>query len=224
VPEPAAFLQLLPQTERDELLAIGRRKRWQRGDRLMRTGDPASGAIVLLTGLVKVHKNGAQGAEVVLALSGPGDLLGEISVTPNAVRSADVTALESVDGVVIPVSSLRTFLARRPSVTVGLLELALARLRVSDLLRLEFATAGSLPRVTSRLVELAERFGTRNEVGGIDVGLPINQEELASWSASSRESTARALRTLRELGLIETHRRRLVVLDLDRLRAHSTRL
>jgi CRP-like cAMP-binding protein len=60
--------------------------------------------------------------------------------------------------------------------------------------------------------------------GGLDVRLPVNQEELASWSGSSRESTARALRTLRELGLIETQRLRMVVLDLEGLRAHQPRL
>jgi CRP/FNR family transcriptional regulator, cyclic AMP receptor protein len=78
--------------------------------------------------------------------------------------------------------------------------------------------------VTSRLVELAERFGRPLDGGAIEVALPFAQEELASWSASSRESTARALRTLRELGLIETHRLAVTVLDLERLRAHAARL
>jgi hypothetical protein len=43
-------------------------------------------------------------------------------------------------------------------------------------------------------------------------------------SASSRESTARALRTLRELGVIQTRRLGLTVLDVERLRAHAARL
>src|SRR5690242_692041 len=86
---------------------------------------------------------------------------------------------------------------------------------------IEFATAGSLARVSSRVLELAERFGEVRGDGTIEVPLPISQEDLASWSASSRESTARALRTLRELGRIETHRLRLTVLDVDALRRHA---
>jgi CRP-like cAMP-binding protein len=89
---------------------------------------------------------------------------------------------------------------------------------------LEFAMSESLARVAGRLVELAERFGVPREGDAIDVTLPITQEELASWSASSRESTGRALRTLRDLRLIETGRRRLTVLDLDGLRSHAPRL
>jgi CRP-like cAMP-binding protein len=89
---------------------------------------------------------------------------------------------------------------------------------------MEFATSESLARVAGRLVELAERFGVKRADDSIDVALPITQEELASWSASSRESTARALRTLRGLKLIETSRRGMIVLDLEGLRSHSSRL
>ena len=141
-----------------------------------------------------------------------------------AVRSASVTALDRVDSLVIPIPDLRGFLSQHPRAALALLDLALARLYVADARRIEFASSESLPRVTSRLVELAERFGQRLGSGAIEVALPFAQEELASWSASSRESTARALRTLRELGLIETHRLHITVLDLERLRAHAARL
>ena len=219
-----SFLELLLDEERDALLRAGRARRWLSGEMLVRAGDPADSATVLLSGSVKVHKTAAEGAEVVLALLGAGDLMGEMSALPNAVRSADATALEPVDGVVVPVSALRGFLRSHPRAASALLEMALARLRLSDLSRIEFATAGSLARVATRLVELADRFGVQRGDGAIEVALPLTQEELAAWSASSRESTARALHTLRELDLIETRRRKLIVRDLERLRPHAARL
>jgi CRP/FNR family cyclic AMP-dependent transcriptional regulator len=158
---------------------------------------------------------------VVLGLSGPGDLLGEITAVGGAARSASATALHDVRAAVLSVPDLRSFLAAHPRATLALLDLTLSRLFVADARRVEFATSESLARVSSRLVELAERFGSLGEDGTIEVGLPINQEELASWSASSKESTARALRTLRELRLIQTRRMRLTVLDLERLRSHA---
>jgi CRP/FNR family transcriptional regulator, cyclic AMP receptor protein len=179
---------------------------------------------VLLAGLVKIHKLGADGVDVVLGLSGPCDLMGEISAVREAVRSATVTAVDPVQAAVVAVPDLRAFLSAHPRATLALLDLTLSRLHAADQRRMEFATGESLARVSSRLVELAQRFGSRLDDGVIDVTLPISQEELASWSASSRESTARALRTLRELGLIQTRRRHLTVLDLERLRSHSARL
>jgi CRP-like cAMP-binding protein len=223
VPRPT-FLQSLLETEREALLATGRTRRWEPNEMLVRRGDRSDSAILLLTGLVKIHTS-VEGAEVLLGLSGPGDLLGEATAAfREAVRSASATALGPVDGVVIAVPRLRAFLTDHPRATLALLDLALARLYVADARRMEFATSESLARVAGRLVELAERFGVRRPDGSIDVALPITQEELASWSASSRESTARALRTLRGLSLIETSRRGMTVLDFEGLRSHSSRL
>lgn len=219
-----SFMESLEERDRAALLELGHRREWQRGEVLFYAGDRADSAVVIIEGLLKIHKTTAEGSDVVLGLSGAGDLLGEISAVREAVRSASVTALESARGFVIAVPDLRAFLSDRPHATVGLLAMTLRRLYSADERRLEFATAETLARVASRLVELAERFGEALPDGSIDVALPINQEELASWSASSRESTARALRTLRELGLIETRRLRLKVLDLSALRLHSARL
>jgi len=223
VSQTPTFLQSLLEPERVALLQTGRATRWQPTEMLVQRGARADSAIVLLGGLVKIHTS-LDGVEVVLGLSGPGDLLGEVTAVRDSVRSATATALESVEGVVIPLARLRAFLADHPRASLALLDLALTRLYVADARRIEFATSESLARVAGRLVELCERFGVAGSDGAIDVALPITQEELASWSASSRESTARALRTLRGLRLIETNRRRLTVLDLEGLRAHTARL
>ena len=219
-----SFMESLEDGDRTALLAIGHHRDWERGEVLVRAGERADSAIVLTTGLVKIHRITADGAEVVLGLSGPGDLLGEISAVGDSARSATVTALTTVQALVIPVPDLRGFLAGHPRAALGLLALTLGRLYAADERRMEFAAGESLARVSSRLVELAERFGEGEAGGAIEVALPITQEELASWSASSRESTARALRTLRDLHLIATHRLHLTVLDLERLRSHTARI
>lgn len=224
LPAHATFLDSLPGAERDAVLEAGHTQRWSPGEVMFREGDPGANAVIVLSGLLKIHKQTADGREVILALRGPGDLLGELSAVPGAARSAHATALEQVQGISISVPDLRTVLSHQPGLGLALLEMVMMRLRTADARRLEYATAESLPRVTSRLVELAERFGEIGADGHIDVTMPINQEELASWSAASLESTARALRTLRELNLIETRRRRLIVLDLPRLRAHASGL
>ncbi len=219
--QPHTFLDSLPAADRTALLALGHRSEWERGDRLFHAGDRADSAMIILEGLVKVHKLAPDGADVVLALVGVGDLLGEISAVRDAMRSATATALDTVRATVITVPDLRGFLARHHASTLALLELTLSRLAASDARRLEFATSGSLARVSSRLAELAERFGDRVDDGTIEVPLPMSQDDLAAWSAASRESTARALRTLRQLGLIRTHRLRVTVLDLGGLRARA---
>ncbi|HLJ02455.1 MAG TPA: cyclic nucleotide-binding domain-containing protein, partial [Solirubrobacteraceae bacterium] len=91
-----SFLESLSEPERGALLEIGHRRRWQRGDVLVHAGDRADSAIVVLSGLVKIHKLAAEGADVLLALCGPGDLLGEIGAVREAVRAASATAVDLV--------------------------------------------------------------------------------------------------------------------------------
>lgn len=214
------FLETLEEADRVALLAAGSAQSWARGEVLVRSGDIADSAIVLLHGWVKVHRSGADGTEVVLGLSGAGDLLGEISALGHGRRYATATALADVTAAVLAAPDLRGLLSRRPGLTLALLDLAIGRLVHADERRAEFVTSESLARVAGRLVELAERFGEPTADDAIDVALPITQEELASWSSSSKESTARALRTLRDLGVIRTRRRGFTVVDLPGLQAH----
>lgn len=218
------FLDALTAVEREALLAAGHVRTWTVGEMLFREGDTAASALMLVRGLVKIHKHGEAGDELILSLCGPGDLLGEVAAIPERMRSADASALVDVEAVAVAVADLRGLLTRHPRMALVMLELVFSRLRIADRRRLEFATAESLPRVASRLVELAERFGVGTPDGALLVEMPISQEELASWAAASRESTARALRTLRELGLIETRRKRMVVLDLERLAQHASHI
>jgi CRP-like cAMP-binding protein len=75
--------------------------------------------------------------------------------------------------------------------------------------------------VSARLVELAQEHGEPSP-DGILITLPISQEELGGWTGSSRAGLANALRTLRELGWIDTERRRITVRDIGALAARAS--
>ena len=101
-----------------------------------------------------------------------------------------------------------------------LLRVLASRLRDADRKRLEFAALDTLGRVAWRLHELSERFG-EDTADGIDVELPLSQEQLASWCGASREATVKALAALRTLGCISTGRRSVLIRDLQALRRHA---
>ena len=94
------------------------------------------------------------------------------------------------------------------------------RLRDADRKRLEFAALNTLGRVAGRLQELGERFG-EDTPDGIEVALPLSQEQLASWCGASREATVKALAALRTLDCIATGRRSVLIRDLHALRRHA---
>ena len=96
------------------------------------------------------------------------------------------------------------------------------RFRYANIARAQFGDLDTVGRVATRLVELCERYGERTE-SGVRIRLPVTQDDLGSWTASSRASVADALRTMREQGWIRTERRRITVLDLPALSRHGNR-
>ncbi|MEV4219343.1 Crp/Fnr family transcriptional regulator [Nonomuraea sp. ATR24] len=217
-PEAGEFLSTLTPDEVQAVLAAGRPRRWERGTTVMTEGDTSDWVLVLTAGRVKVSSHTSGGTEVVLAVRGPGALLGEMSAIDGSPRSATVTALEPVSGVVI--RDFTGFLQDHGRVAVLLLRLVTERLRDSDRKRIEYGAFDTTGRVATRLIELAERYGEQTP-GGLRVALPLSQDELAGWTGASREAVSKALRSLRDRGLIETGRRRVVVHDLDGLRRRA---
>jgi len=114
----------------------------------------------------------------------------------------------------------RNHLETAPRVAVALLEVITRRLRDTTIKRAQFLGSDTIGRLAARIVELADRYGTSGDEG-VEIELALSQDELASWTAASRAGVAKGLQTLRDLGWIETHRRRLVVRDLEALRSRS---
>ncbi len=218
VSEPGEFLSLLTPEEAAGLRAAGRPRRWDRGTTLMAEGDAADWVLVLTSGRVKVSSHTASGTEVVLAVRGAGALLGEFSAIDGLPRSATVTALEPVEGIVV--RDFTAFLREHGRVAVLLLQTVTGRMRDADRKRIEYGAFDTAGRVATRLLELAERYGEQAG-GAVRVALPLSQDELAGWTGSSREAVSKALRSLRDRGLIETGRRRVIIHDIEGLRRRA---
>lgn len=214
------FADALESGDLDELMAAGRRRRYGANVTLFHEGDDAGPVMVLLSGRVKAVALDAGGHEAIVAVRGPGDLLGELSAIDGAPRSVTVTTLEPVEALVLAGSAFTAFLERRPRVALVILRMVAGRLRYADARHADLASHDVVGRVASRLVELSERYGVET-AGRIEVELPLSQEEIASWVGASREAVSKALHVLRSLGIVETGRRRIAVLDIEALRRHA---
>jgi CRP/FNR family transcriptional regulator, cyclic AMP receptor protein len=214
------FLASLSEAEVGTLKDHSVVRAYPRGTALFHEHQAPDRVVVLLAGCVKLSALSEDGKEVVLAIRGPGDLLGELSAMDGEPRSATATALEPVDALVVPASDFRAFLQRNPRVALLLVTMLSRRLRDADRKRVEFTAQDSTGRVAARIVELSERFGDQVDKG-LQIDLPISQEELAGWTGCSRDSVVKALHAMRGLGWIQTERRRITVLDLAALRRRS---
>ncbi len=192
-------------------------RHYRRGEVIFSEGDVGERLFVLERGWVLIRSSGPDGRDVVLGLRGPGEVLGELSVLDGKPRSATAVAADDAELVVTPAAALQRTLEGDHQATRELLIIIADRLREADRRRLEYTTLDTLARVATRLLELTERFG-EPAPDGIHIELPLVQEDLARWCGASRESTVKALRTLRGLGVVTTARRNVTVHDERGLR------
>jgi CRP/FNR family transcriptional regulator, cyclic AMP receptor protein len=218
-PGSGEFLALLDPADREALEQRAGRRRFRRGALLMHEGQRGEEVFVLLSGRVKITAAARDGREVVVRFAGPGELLGELSVLDEQPRGNNVTAIDAVEALALSAPDFRALL-ERTGFAVALLRMLARRFRGSDAARIEFAASQTLGRVVARLLELVESYGEQADDGAVVIALPLSQEELAGWTASSREAVAKALATLRDLDLVLTERRRITVVDPDGLRRH----
>jgi CRP/FNR family transcriptional regulator, cyclic AMP receptor protein len=215
------FWAALTEAERE---AFGQRsavRRWARGEVLFHQGDDSDWVALIQSGRVKASSHTAGGAEVVLAVRGPGALLGELSAVDREPRSATLQALEPVQALVMALAEFEAFLLGHARVAYLLMRMLSERLRDADRKRIEFGAQDTTGRVAARLVELAERFGESTPDGAIRISLPLSQDELAGWVGSSREAVSKALGVLRNAGEIRTSRLSMAILDLAALQKRS---
>lgn len=214
------FWDQLTPPESTALEQIGQRREFRRGSVLFREADHSDRVLVLRKGRVKVSVDTAAGTEVVLAIRGPGALLGEFSAIDRSPHSATVTAVEPIVALAVRSADFESYLHAHGRVTFLLMRTLAAKLRDADRKRIEFGAHDTTGRVAARLVELAERYGQPVD-DGVRIALPFSQDELAGWIGSSREAVSKALGSLRTAGEIRTGRMAVVVRDLPALRRRA---
>ena len=211
------FLARLESEDRTALLSLGRELRFAPRMILLHQREPSSHVLFLVEGWTKVTASAANGYEALLALRGPGDIVGESAALTGRPRSATVTALEPVRAVALEHERLKDFLNRSPTVSFALLGLTSDRTRAADRRRLEFASMNVRERLAVLLLDLARTHGRRT-ADGIELSVPLSKQELAGSVGASREMVQRLLKELREKDVVVTGRRTMLILRPDVLR------
>lgn len=214
-------LSRLPVEVAAALDRAGTRRTRKAGTHLFWEGDQTADVFFVLSGSVKVTTVARDGQEIVLSVLGQGDVLGELSALDGRPRSATATVLTTAELLVVPQDRFWTFADEHPSVSQMLFVELAQRIRSTSQRQLEFGTADAMARVCRRLVEMADRYGSEQSDGAIEVRSPLTQTDLGAWSGLSRDAVVKALRGLRELGWIENSASRLRLVETDRIRARA---
>lgn len=187
-----------------------------RGDAIFTEGEPGDRMYVILNGKVKLGQTSTDGRESLLAVLGPGEVFGELSLFDPGPRTATATAVTDVVVIGLGHDNLRPWLAGRPEVAESLLQALAQRLRRTNETLADLVFSDVPGRVAKLLLELADKFGQPGP-DGILVHHDLTQEELAQLVGASRETVNKALADFTQRGWIVVDQREVVLVDMDRL-------
>ena len=195
--------------------------RLERGDVLFHEGDQGDRLYVIGEGKIKLGRTSSDGRENLLAILGPGEMFGELSLfDPGPAhrhrdrRRRDPGRLDGprpAQGVPRPAprTSRRRCSPRWPAGCAAPTR-SLADLVFTD-----------VPgRVAKALLDLAGRFG-RPVDEGVLVAHDLTQEELAQLVGASRETVNKALADFASRGWLRLEARAVLLLDVERLKRRA---
>ncbi len=108
-----AFLRRVPlfsslaDAQLDTLSSGSTRRSFPRNRTIVSEGEPSQSLYLMLAGRAKVQRSDAEGKEVILAVIGPGEFFGEMSLIDEAPRSASVITVEPCDFIAIQKDSFK---------------------------------------------------------------------------------------------------------------------
>lgn len=187
-----------------------------RGHVVFQEGEKGDRLFVVLDGKVKISRAAADGRENLLAVLGPGEMFGELSLFDPGPRTATATAITESTLASLDHDDLRPLLLAQPAVAMQLLRALAQRLRRTNEAMADLVFSDVPGRVAKALLDLAERFGDESQ-DGVLVRHDLTQEELAQLVGASRETVNKALSEFANRGWLRLEGRSVLLIDPERL-------
>lgn len=215
--EGIALFEGLDPLDLNWISARARRRLFAAGTNILTAEQPGEAVYVILHGTVKIHVEQADGRDVVLAILGAGDTLGEMSLIDSAGRSASAVTLEESLLLWMDKSAFQESLRRFPAVAQNLVRILSARVRLANELIQALASMDVNGRVARQLLAFADKYG-RAEGASVLIPIHLTQSDIADLVGASRKRVNQVMVAFREQELIATNTTgRIIVLNRDGL-------
>jgi CRP-like cAMP-binding protein len=219
VPEPKVLAEVslfrgLTVEQLSELSALLGCKRYPTGTEIITVNQPGEIAYIILDGSVKVHIDQPDGADVIMAILGAGEVVGEMSLVDSLGRSATVTPLEPATLLLMDRAAFWASLREMPTMTYNLVNILSRRLRLANLHAQSLSRLDVYGRVAGQLLAFAQEYGEVAPNGDVLVPLRLTQSDLASMVGASRVRVNQALSFYKRRNYLSVDRdRRIVIHD-----------
>lgn len=188
------------------------------GSNIATVEQPGEIVYIIVGGTIKIYVDQMDGTEVILAILGSGDTVGELSLFDSAGRSANVVTMEKATLLWMDRATFWECLKTMPALTYELVHVVCNRLRLADEQIKALATLDIYGRVARQLLAIAERYGQTTDNGDTMIPIRLTQSDIAGLVGASRERVNQVMVAYKQDNYISVdHNYRITIHDQDAL-------
>lgn len=203
----------LEKEQMDEITSVTHSFSYKRGESIYRAGDRSDSLYIVSKGKIKIYRLSESGKEQLLRILHQGDFTGELALFSETVHEAYAEAIEETSVCTIKRSELQELLMKYPFISLRLLSEFSSRLEQSEKQTTRFATEKVETRIAHFLAECVD-----NEKQSLEIVLPMNKKDMASYLGTTPESISRKLTDMEESGYIkQISNKKIKILDIEGL-------
>jgi CRP-like cAMP-binding protein len=191
------------------------------GEILYLAGDRERRVHIVTSGVIKMTARDAQGAETILCLAVPGDVVGDIAALDELPQPLDAVAATECTVVGVDADLFVDVVSASPTAVLELGRALATRTRWVCDTALERTSSEVPARLAGRLLDLADLIGYVKQ-GTIEMELPLAQRDLGRLAGMCRESACKTMRRFKRHGMVDYEGRVVRILnpaELERVRS-----
>lgn len=174
--------------------------------------EPSNQIYMLKSGRVRISRLSETGKHFTLVILEPGDIFGESALFGDEPRRHFAEVLDDAQICAIDKREFEKVAMSNPTVSLKIAQIVEHRLteaqeQIENLVFYDVQT-----RLARLLLKLADIHGERVE-GGVQIGIKLTHEDIASLIGSTRETTSKILNEFRSNGWIDVKKRQIILLD-----------
>jgi CRP-like cAMP-binding protein len=188
---------------------------YRRNEYVFKEGDKPSGFLMLVTGKIKIFKEGVGGREQIIRMSKPMGIIGYRALFADESHIASAVTLEDSVIASVPMDFILNRALKNSEFSLKLIKKLAMELGFSNSRTVTLTQKHIRGRLAESLILLAEKYGFESD--GTTLKVYMSREDIANLSNMTTSNAIRTLSTFANEKLITIDGRKIKILDLYKL-------
>jgi CRP/FNR family transcriptional regulator, polysaccharide utilization system transcription regulator len=212
---PHSIMKNLSQKEKELLVQHHSYANYRKGELLVKEGEKPHGLICLVSGKVKIFKEGVGGREQILKMIRPMGFIGYVAIFADSIYSGSAVAIEDSSICIFEKDCVIKVIRKNPELALKFMRIMADELGFSNERTVSLTQKHIRGRLAESLLVLRDTYGY--ETDGKTISVYLSREDIANLSNMTTSNAIRTLSNLASEDIISIEGRKIMILDPNRL-------